>query len=236
MKAVFLSFLVMSSALWASDQKSASIVDSGQLSVVVNGQKVATENFTMQQSSDGSSVTSRLNFDNGTTKAQQESDLELTPEGGIRKYTWEEKQPGKAKLTAEPQDKTFLVVHMKEGEAAAAKDSTHPVDVSVTNIVDDNFYSHVQVLLWRYLALSCKTTQQCRFDEQKVPVFVPHQESAQTFTISFEGTDTLRLKNGKAEVGKYRVQTEGGEMHVWMQGMKLVKLLMPSAAIEVTRE
>jgi hypothetical protein len=236
MKAVFLSFVMMSGALWAGDQKSPSIVDSGQLSVVVNGQKVATENFTMQQGSDGSSVTSRLTFDNGTTKAQQESDLELTAEGGIRKYTWEEKQPGKAKLTAEPQDKTFLVVHMKDSDTATPKDSTHPVDVSVTNIVDDNFYSHVQVLLWRYLAMSCKTTQQCRFEEQKVPVFVPHQESAQTFTISFDGTDTLRLKNGKAEVGKYRVQTEGGEMHVWMQGTKLVKLLMPSAAIEVTRE
>lgn len=236
MRSVVLSVAMMSALLSASDQKSPSIVDSGQLSVVVNGQKVATENFTMQQGTDGSSVTSRLSFDNGATKAQQESDLELTPEGGIRKYTWEEKEPGKAKLTAEPQDKTFLVVHMKESEAAAAKDSTHPVDVSVTNIVDDNFYSHVQVLLWRYLAMSCKTTQSCRFEEQKVPVFVPHQESAQTFTISFEGTDTLRMKNGKVEVGKYRVQTEGGEMHVWMQGMKLVKLLMPGAAIEVTRE
>jgi hypothetical protein len=59
---------------------------------------------------------------------------------------------------------------------------------------------------------------------------------AQLFTISFEGGDTLRLKQGKTDVNKYRVVTEGGEMHVWMQGTKMMKLLMPSAAVEVTRE
>ena len=84
--------------------------------------------------------------------------------------------------------------------------------------------------------MSCTSPQQCRFLEQKLPVFVPHEEMAQTFTISFEGADTLRMASGKSEVGKYRVQTEGGEMHVWMQGTKMMKLLMPSAAIEVTRE
>ena len=235
MRAVCLSILLISSCAFAADQKAPSVVDSGQLSVVVNGRKVATENFTMQQGAEGSSVTSRLSFDDGVSKAQQESDLELGADGAIRKYTWQEKEPGNARLTAEPQDKSFIVVHMKENDAAAAKDSTHPVDISATTIVDDNFYSHVQVLLWRYMALSCPN-QQCRFGEQKLPVFVPHQEMAQLFTISFEGGDTLRLKQGKTDVNKYRVVTEGGEMHVWMQGTKMMKLLMPSAAVEVTRE
>ena len=236
MKAVCVSVLLMCGCAFGADQKPPSIVDSGKFSVVVNGQRVATESFTMQQGADGSSVTSRLSFDNGSTKAQQESELELTPEGAIRKYTWQEKEPGKARLIAQPQDKTFLVVHAKESEAAAAKDSTHPLDANVTNIVDDNFYSHVQVLLWRYMAMSCANAQGCQFREQKLPVFVPHQEMAQTFTISFEGADTLRVKGGKAEVGKYRVQTEGGEMHVWMEGTRLMKLLMPGSAIEVSRE
>lgn len=236
MKTVCISILLITCSAFAGDQKTSSIVDSGQLLVVADGKKVATESFTMQQSADGSSVTSRLTFDNGSTKAQQESELELGADGAIRKYTWQEKEPGKARLVAEAQEKSFIVVHMKENDVAAAKDSTHPLDVSVTNIVDDNFYSHVQVLLWRYFAMSCGNPQQCRFVEQKLPVFVPHQEMAQVFTITFEGTDTLRLKNGKTEVGKYRVQTEGGEMHVWMNGTKMVKLLMPSASIEVTRE
>jgi hypothetical protein len=236
MKAVGLSILLMCAYAFGADAKSASIVDSGEFSVVVSGKKVASENFTMQQGAEGSSVNSRLTFDNGTTKAQQESELELAADGAIRKYTWQEKQPGKARLVAEPQDKTFIIVHLKESDVATSKDTTHPLDFTMTSIVDDNFYSHVQVLLWRYFAMSCTTTQQCKFEEQRLPVFVPHQEMAQTFTISFEGTDTLRLKTGKAEVGKYRVQTEGGEMHVWMLGTKMVKLLMPAASIEVTRE
>jgi len=236
MKTVCLSFLLLLMPAFGADSKTPSIVDSGQLAIVVNGKKVATESFTMQQGTTGSSVTSRLNFDDGATKAQQESELELTPDGAIRKYSWEEKQPGRARLTAEPQEKNFLVVHLRDSEGAAPKDSTHPLDVNITSIVDANFYSHVQVLLWRYLAMSCTSPQQCRFQEQKLPVFVPHEEMAQTFTISFEGADTLRMASGKSEMGKYRVQTEGGEMHVWMQGTKMMKLLMPSAAIEVTRE
>lgn len=235
MKAVCLSILLFATSAFAADSKSPSVVDSGQLSIVVNGKKVATENFTMQQGANGSSVTSRLTFDDGATKAQQESELELGTDGAIRKYTWQEKEPGKARLTAEPQDKSFIVVRQKETDAAAPKDSTHPVDISATTIVDDNFYSHLQVLMWRYLALSCPN-QQCRFGEQKLPVFVPHQEMAQLFTITFEGNDTLRLRQGRTDVTKFRVITEGGEMHVWMQGTKLMKLLMPAAAVEVTRE
>jgi hypothetical protein len=235
MKAVGLSILLIVTHAFAADSKSTSVVDSGQLSIVVNGRKVATENFTMQQGAGGSSVTSRLMFDDGARKAQQESELELGADGAIHKYTWQEKEPGKARLTAEPQDKSFIVVRQKETDAATPKDSTHPVDIGATTIVDDNFYSHLQVLMWRYLALSC-ANQQCRFNEQKLPVFVPHQEMAQLFTITFEGNDTLRLRQGRTDATKFRVMTEGGEMHLWMQGTKLMKVLMPTAAIEVTRE
>src|SRR5262249_41167659 len=130
MKIIGIAILLVSSSAFAGDQKASSIVDSGQLSVIANGKKVATEDFTMQQGADGSSVTSRLTFDDGKSKAQQESELELGADGAIRKYTWQEKEPGRARLVAEAQEKRFIVVHMKENDGGAAQDRTHPPEGS----------------------------------------------------------------------------------------------------------
>lgn len=233
MRRTFAFFLLIAVA-WAADTKAPSIVDSGSFAVLLQGRRVATENFTMQQSGSGNSVSSKLNFDNGRTTAQQQSELEIAGDGSLRKYVWQEIQPGKAKVTAEPQDKTFIVVKQTQSDTDAGKDSTHPLDVTVTSIVDDNFYSHVQVLLWRYMAMSCSQQSGCR--EMKLPVFVPHQQMAQLFTVNFVGNDTLRLKHGSVQAGKFRVQTEGGEMHVWMDGVRMVRLAMPTSQVEVVRE
>jgi hypothetical protein len=234
MKRIGTVIILLSTLAFAADQKAATTVDSGRFSVMVSGKRVATESFSMQQGAGGNTVSSTLEFDNGTSKASQQSSLEIGSDGSLRKYTWQEVNPGKAKIVAEPQNDNFIVVHQKMNETEAGKDLSHPVSASTTSIVDDNFYSHVQVLLWRYMAGSCQGGQ-CRYAEQKLPVFVPHQDMAQMFTISYGGEEAVLIKKSMLKASKFKVQTEAGDMTVWMEGIKMMKLTLPGD-VEVVRE
>jgi len=235
MKSIY-TLVLLSATCFAADVKGATTVDSGSFAVIVGGKRVATENFTMHQGSAGNIVSSTLDFDNGTTKAQQQSELEVGSNGVFRKYTWQELKPGKAKIVAEPQDNTFVVVHQKISETDAAKDLTHPLNAALTNIVDDNFYSHVQVLIWRYMAMSCDAKMQCRFAEQNFPVFVPHEDMAQVFRLSYAGDEAVLIKKSMMKANKFKLKTEAGDMTVWMDGVKMVKLVMPGSDVEVIRQ
>jgi hypothetical protein len=221
-------------ASFAADKKEPSIADSGTLALMVNGRKVATEHFTMKQGTAGNSVSSTLDFDDGKTKAQQQSELEVGADGSFKRYVWQEVQPGKARITAEPQDKTFIAVREKSSDTAENKETLHPLDVSTITIVDTNFYSHVEVLMWRYLAMSCANGS-CKFAVQKFPIFVPYQELAQLFTLSYVGNDAIHTAGGAKQASKFRVQTENGDIDVWMDGFKMMKLKLPGA-VEVVRE
>jgi hypothetical protein len=233
MKRLFLSFVLLTAA-FAADQKTPTVADSGNFAVMVNGKRVAVERFTMKQSATGNTVSSTLEFDNGKIKAQQQSSLELGGDGTFRKYTWEELNPGKAKIVAEPQDKTFVVVRQKPSDATPSKDTLHPLDISTISIIDTNFYSHVEVLMWRYMAMSCANGN-CKFAVQKFPVFVPYEEMAQIFTLSYIGNDSLKTASGPVATSRYRVQTENGDIDVWMDGVKMMKLQLPGS-VEVIRE
>jgi hypothetical protein len=233
MKTLLLSFVLVVAA-FAADQKSPTVADSGNFAVMVNGKRVAMEHFTMKQTATGNSVSSKLDFDDGKTKAQQQSNLELGGDGSFRKYTWEELNPGKAKIVAEPQEKTFIVVRQKASDEATNKNTVHPLDVSTISIIDTNFYSHLEVLMWRYMAMSC-TNGNCRFAVQKFPIFVPYEEMAQIFTLSYVGNDSLKTASGPVATSRYRVQTENGDIDVWMDGVKMMKLQLPGS-VEVVRE
>lgn len=227
--------ILLSAFAFAADQKGGTTVDSGTFAVIVGGKRVATETFTMQQGANGNSVVSTLEFDNGTTKAQQHAELEVGSNGALHKYTWQELKPGKAKIVTEPQD-TFIVVHQKMSDTDAGKDLTHPLDASTTSVVDENFYSHVQVLIWRYMAMDCDAKLQCRFEERKLPVFVPHEDMTQLFTLSYAGEQPILVKKSMMKVNKFQVKTEAGDMTVWMDGIKMVKLSLPGSNVEVVRE
>jgi len=234
MRNLFVFIVFATTLTFAADKKAPAIADSGSLDLMVNGKKVAVEHFTMKQGPSGNTVSSTLDFDDGATKAEQQAELEIGADGSFRKYTWQELKPGKGKITAEPQDKTFIAVRQKMNDTDEGKATLHPLDVKVISIIDSNFYSHVQVLMWRYMAMNCGANG-CHFSAQKFPVFVPYQEMAQLFTLSYVGNDSLHTASGPVESAKYRVETENGDMDVWMDGTKMMRLKLPGG-VEVVRE
>lgn len=78
------------------------MVDSGSLGVFMGGKRIATETFSIQQSSNGSLISSQFKTEEGTDKAAQTSELQLAPNGDIRKYEWKELSPGKGRPRSHP--------------------------------------------------------------------------------------------------------------------------------------
>lgn len=234
MRLSFAFILFTATLTFAADTKAPAVADSGSLDLMMNGKKVAVEHFTMKQGPSGNTVSSTLDFDDGSTKAEQQAELELGSDGSFRKYTWQEVRPGKSKITAEPEDKTFIAVRQKTSDTDEGKATLHPLDAKAISIIDTNFYSHMQVLMWRYMAMSCGNDG-CRFSAQKFPIFVPYQELAQLFTLSFVGNDPVHTGSGNVQASRYRVETENGDIDVWMDGVKMVRLRLPGN-VEVVRE
>jgi hypothetical protein len=226
------ALLVLTVATWASDQKAPNVADSGSFAISVNGKRVAVEKFSMKQGTSGNSVSSTLEFDDGKTKAHQQAELEMGSDGSFRKYTWQEMTPGKARITAEPQDKSFITVKQKGSDTDNGKENVHPLDINAISIIDTNFYSHVEVMMWKYMALSCRE-KHCA--AQKLPIFVPYQEMSQLFTVSYTGNDYVPMQTGRLEMSRFKVQTENGDMDIWMDGFRIMKLRLPGA-VEVVRE
>ena len=89
---------LLGTLMFAGDKKHPAVgkvVDSGSFGVFVNGKRVATEKFEISQMADGSVARSELSAGDGTGKAQQKSELLLTPSGDLRHYSWNELAPGK---------------------------------------------------------------------------------------------------------------------------------------------
>ena len=56
-----------------------------------------------------------------------------------------------AQIVVEPQDEQFMVARISENGGADSKDTVHPLTPE-TSIMDDNFFSHMEVITWKYMA------------------------------------------------------------------------------------
>jgi hypothetical protein len=74
----------------------AQVVDSGSFGVFVNGRRVATETFNIEQHVGGSTAKSELKVEDGS---MQRSEMELTDRGDIVRYGWQQERPTKAELS-----------------------------------------------------------------------------------------------------------------------------------------
>ena len=229
-------FILALVALTFANEKNP-VVDSGSFGIVVQGRRIATETFKMEQQKGVNIATAQLQMLDGT-KATQTAEMELLPTGNLRRYTWKEVAPSKAQVIVEPQDDAFLVVHSYESDGAAPKNDTQPISPQ-TAILDDNFFSQLQLLAWRYLATGCTAqpdgTSRCEFREQKFPVFNPRQQLAQTVSISFLGTQKLKFKSGEKNCKIIKLVAEAGNWMLWVDEQnRLEKIIAEN--VEVLRD
>jgi hypothetical protein len=218
--------------------KEGQMVDSGTLGVFMNGHRVATETFSVQQNAGGSVISSQFKTDEGE-KSVQSSELQLTPNGEIRKYEWKELSPGKAQATVAPNN-DFLMEHISKSPEEKPEEQPFLLPLS-TNILDDYFFIHREVLIWRYLATACRQEKgdvQCPAGQKtQFGALNPHQRSSMPLTVEFTGREKIAIRGSEKELNKFILRSEGGDWTMWLDNQfKLQKILIPSDSTEVIRD
>lgn len=228
--------------LWAGDKDKKDIgqmVDSGSLGVFINGHRIATETFSIQQSPSGSLISSQFKTEEGVDKAAQTSDLQLTPGGDIRKYEWKELSPGKAQATVAPSN-DYLMEHITGAPSEKPEEQPFLLPAS-TSILDDYVFIHREVLIWRYLATTCKQEKgvvQCPANQKtQFGAMNPHQRTSLPLTVEFAGRDKVSIRGAEKEMNKFLLKSEGADWAMWLDDQfKLQRILIASENTEIVRD
>jgi hypothetical protein len=234
--ATLLAILV--AATLAAKAPSSQTVDAGSFGIYVNGKRVGTETFKVEQRSDVSVARSDLRVqDSGVA---QHSEMELSSNGNIMHYSWQQMQPSKSELTVEPNDE-FLIEKVAAGSGPNDKAYNVPhLLPHSTAILDDNFFLHREILLWRYLASGCTSKSQavtCTFTPQQFGVLIPAQHAAETVTLDFKDKEKISMKGQQIEVSVFVLQTESGDWFLDLNDQqKVVRMVAGDSNLEVVRD
>jgi hypothetical protein len=237
MKFRFASVVIvfMGSCAVAAKAPTGQIVDSGSFGVYVNGARVATETFKIEQRAEGSIAKSELKAQDGAT---QRSEMELTPQGNIVHYDWEQLQPKKEQVTVVPKDE-FLSEIINTGPNSKSYNVPHLMPHS-TPILDDNFFLHREILMWRFLAAGCTSKPeglQCSTAPQQFGVLVPTQPLAEKVTIDFKDREKISLKGKQVECSAFNLHTEESDWVVFLDNQeKMVRIVGSASGLEVVRD
>lgn len=244
LSAYALLFLLATSA--ASDSQSkkvtpgpATTVDSGTFSILVNGRRAAAENFKIEQSNVGNTISSELKYGAGGQEITQTAQMDFALNGDLKRYSWKENSASKGSVTVEPQSDGYLLTRTQDASMTEPKDSQHPLAPS-TAILDDNLYSQLQVIVWKYLAISCganTTGSGCATAPYKMPVFNPHIRESTLVTLTYKGAMKMKLNGVQGEYHLLEMEAENGKWQIYLNhDKKLVRVLIPSENIEVLRD
>lgn len=219
----------------AADAKTA---DSGSFSILVRGKRVATETFRIEQRGPENVITSELKFDDGATKATQTAEMQIGSNGNLKRYAWKETSPSKMEVVVEPQDADFLVAHVTDDKGT--KDNVHPLS-AFTSIVDANFFSQLELLMWKFVAMGCQTTpnglSQCDFKDKKLPILYPRDQQSGMIGIEYAGKQKFRWKNKDTDCTTFKIVGEGVNYTVFLDNQsRLVRVLIPDDGTEVVRD
>ena len=235
--AVLTAAIILSAAsLCAAKTEPGQTVDSGSFGIFVNGKRVATETFSVNQSTAGSVAKSQLKLDNGG--GSQTSELELTPTGLLRRYEWHELSPGKGESIVTPNGE-FITERLTPAPGEKAFEQPFLVGTNTT-ILDDYFFLHREILAWRYLASACTQangTFQCRTDKIQLGTLVPRQRSSMLVSIQYLSQEKVTIGGVARELTKFSLSSESGDWFMWLDNsMKLVRILIPAENTEVLRD
>ena len=230
--------LIASLPLTAGKPKTApagqpKVVDEGTFSVMVNGAQVASETFTIKQNAQGSVSKSQLKVEG---KATQDCEMTMAANGNLIRYEWNDLKMSKAKNVVEPSS-DFLIEHYA---APDGKVGDQPFLMPTSSVIlEDYFFSHRELLLWRYFGASCSKGdgKSCEFAKTQYGVVIPRQRISSMVTIEYIGPDKVTLKGTPKDLTKFRIITEGPDWFAWVdENYKLQKISVPEDGTEVTRD
>lgn len=219
-------------------EKTGEMVDSGSFGVFVSGKRVATEKFQIEKREDGNFSSSELTADDGNQKFSQTAQLQLTSNGDLQRYSWKEQSPGKGETTVEPRD-TFLMETLTPNPTEKATEVPFFTPRS-TAILDDNFFTHRELLVWRYMGAGCRMglgQTNCRPPKMTFGVIVPRQGVFLTVSLEYLGQEKVTVAGTERQLNRFNLAGEGFAWALWLDDQqKLVRILIPSENTEVVRD
>jgi len=233
--AVLLALAAFLAAAPKTAKDAGTTVDSGTFEVLVNGQRVATENFKIQQTPAGSVTTTTIKVTAGGVKAEQSSVLEISPAGELLHYAWKELSPGKAQTTIEVSSGALL-------QRITMPDAKKPMDVPylmppTTFILDDNFFTHRQLLVWRYLG-GCMKEGKLACAPGKLGIIVPAQHLQGMVSLEVVGLEKQSWKGAEHELLRVKLSSDDIVWDIWVDpgdSYKVLKISIPANKTEVLR-
>jgi hypothetical protein len=238
------AFVLMSTAVFvsAADQKDkrggGKVVDSGSFGIFVSGKRIGTETFHIEQRADFSVATSEIKVDDGKTKAVQSSEMQVAPNGELRSYNWKSTSPQKEESSVEPKDQ-LLVEHVTPADQKKV-DFPHVLPLS-TVILDDNVFSHREILIWRYLATGCVVKSGGRLcGASHFGILVPQQHVASEVIVELVAREKIMVKGAEHNANKIKIDSEGVIWMVWVgddsDDFKVFKMAIPANNVEIVRD
>ena len=237
--ALMLALLLSGMALAKEKGGPGQKVDSGSFGVFMNGRRVGTETFSITQNPNGSVIQSEFKAEGSAGQAVQNSELQLTGTGEIRRYEWKEQSPGKAQSLVIPNDQ-FLT--QKWSASPDEKPTEQPYLLpAATSILDDYFFVHREVLAWKYLASTCRTEKgqvQCPLKQRaQFGTMNPRQHSSAPASMEFMGREKVTVGNVEKELSKLELKSEAGSWLIWFDDQfKVLRISIPSEKTEVVRD
>jgi hypothetical protein len=214
------------------------LVDSGSFGILRQGRRVGTETFSIHQRSDFSVAVAQLKIEDGNDRASQTSELQIASNGELRHYEWKELGPQKAEATVDYRDQ-FLVEHITPPDS---KPMERAFLLPASTVILDDFFTHREILLWRYLASFCGPAvdpKGCKLQPGKFGVFMPRQQASTTIALSYEGKDKVMFHGAQRELDRFKLQSDDTAWTFWMEAaypFKLLRILVPSENVEVVRD
>jgi hypothetical protein len=225
--AILLSAVLAASiSLNAADQtkekakSSSKVADSGSFGIFMNGKRVGTETFNITETPNAdqarsySTASSEIKFDDGHFKATQTAEMQVTAKGELRSYNWHATVPQKEESSVETKDQ-MLVEHIVPADQKKL-DVPHMLPLS-TIILDDNFFSQREVLLWWYLANGCRRQDNALVcGTGKFVILVPRQHLSGNATLELMGPGKVMIKGVERELNKVKLDMTGPQSLTWL--------------------
>lgn len=228
----------------ASDKKNqakaapAQAVDSGSFGIFLKGARVATETFSIQQEANSSVIKSQLKQTAGSDPVSQKSDLEMTASGELIRYEWSQSSGGS--LTVFPNNEFLLE---KITTASSSKPAEQPFLMpSSSAILDNNFFVHREVLVWRYLAAACKPeggALKCQQDPGDFGVLVPQDRTSMHVRMELVGKEKIAVRGTDRELMRLNLKGDDFDWALWVDEQdhfKLMRVAIPADNTVVVRD
>ena len=232
-----------SAAEMAGDKKDKSkpgpiqAIDSGSFGIFIKGQRVATETFHIEQQDTISVVKSQLKEVSGGDSTSQRSELSMTSGGDLLRYDWSQASGGS--LSVVPENDFLKEIIMA---SPTAKPSPQPFLMpNSTPILDNNFFIHREILIWKYLAVApCKDDnghRECQSSD--FGVLVPQDHISMPIRIELVGREKITIRGKERELLRLNLSGEDLRWNLWVDDndhFKLIRVAIPADNTVVDRD